>query len=244
VADQPFRIVAQNLPEHARNPIHTDAGAQAAGFPAALVAGVTSYAYLTHPLVVRWGIEWVASGSATVRFHRPLFAGDLLTCEVGEHGVTGWVSAPDDRRVEVTARRPSAGRNGEPESSDGEALQPLTVTLDGEFGSGYGERAGDDFCLYRDHGIVHPAVWPALANNVVHEQLAQGSWVHTRSTIRHHRAAREGAQAAVFAQVRRRFSTRHGNRAVLDVRVEVDGETVATLEHEALISLAGERSDR
>ncbi len=55
-----WSIKAQNLPEHARNPIHTDAGAQAAGFPRALVAGVTTYAYLTHPLIVAWGEDWLA----------------------------------------------------------------------------------------------------------------------------------------------------------------------------------------
>jgi hypothetical protein len=35
----PWTVVARNLPEHARNPIHTDAGAHAAGLPRALVAG-------------------------------------------------------------------------------------------------------------------------------------------------------------------------------------------------------------
>ena len=42
------QVVAQNLPEHARNPIHTDEGARAAGFDRALVAGVTTYAYLAN----------------------------------------------------------------------------------------------------------------------------------------------------------------------------------------------------
>ena len=55
-AQQPveWSVKAQNLPEHARNPIHTDAGAQAAGFPRALVAGVTtsvSYTHLTLPTI-------------------------------------------------------------------------------------------------------------------------------------------------------------------------------------------------
>ncbi len=245
---QPFRIVAQNLPEHARNAIHTDAGAQAAGFPAALVAGVTSYAYLTHPLAARWGMEWVAYGTTVVRFLRPVFAGDLLTCALSEAGVVGWVESPDDLRVEVSA---SLDRIDSPAQrvSVGPAplcgpLEPLTITLDGEFGSAYGERAGDDISLYREHGVVHPAVWPALANTVVQEQLAQGSWVHIRSSIRHCRAALVGAEATVAAHVLRRFTTRHGDRAVLDVQIEVDGETVATLEHEALVSLAAAHSNR
>ncbi|SVB41331.1 uncharacterized protein METZ01_LOCUS194185, partial [marine metagenome] len=39
-----WSVRARNLPEHARNPIHTDEGGRAAGFDAALVAGVTVYA--------------------------------------------------------------------------------------------------------------------------------------------------------------------------------------------------------
>ena len=35
-------------------------------------------------------------------------------------------------------------------------------------------------------GLVHPAVWPALANHLVHAEVARGSWIHTRSIIRHH----------------------------------------------------------
>jgi hypothetical protein len=35
----PWTVTAHNLPEHAPNPIHTDAGAHAAGSPRALMAG-------------------------------------------------------------------------------------------------------------------------------------------------------------------------------------------------------------
>src|SRR5680860_163226 len=61
-------VRARNLPEHAGNPIHTDAGARAEGFPSALVAGVTTYAYLTHPLVAAWGLDWLTRGGGEVRF--------------------------------------------------------------------------------------------------------------------------------------------------------------------------------
>ena len=51
----PWSIVARNLTDHASNPIHTDAGARAAGFPRALVAGVTTYTYCVHPIAEHWG---------------------------------------------------------------------------------------------------------------------------------------------------------------------------------------------
>jgi hypothetical protein len=59
-----WSTVARNLPEHETNPIHTDAGAQAAGFERALVAGVTSYAYCIHPIVEHFGVDWVERGGS------------------------------------------------------------------------------------------------------------------------------------------------------------------------------------
>ena len=77
---QLWSVVAVNLPEHARNAIHTDEGAQAAGFPAALVAGVTTYAYLAHVPLAAWGIEWLTSGGGELDLRSPVFAGDRLRC--------------------------------------------------------------------------------------------------------------------------------------------------------------------
>ena len=233
----PWQVVAQNLPEHARNPIHTDAGAQVAGFPRALVAGVTTYAYLTHPLLVGWGVDWLARGAAEVRFRRPVFDGDTLRCVPAVDGdavvVRAETDEPEQPRASVRAvpvgPSPAARRDGEP-------LDEHRVELRGEWGSDYGSRAGDDLSLCADLGVVHPAVWPALANNVVHLQVARGSWIHTRSIIRHHALAPAGALAIVRSTVVRRFAS-HGERAVLDVEIEVAGTIVATLEHEAIVAL-------
>jgi len=232
-----FTIHAANLPEHARNPIHTDAGAQAAGFPRALVAGVTTYAYLTHPIVDGWGMGWLRSGTAEVRFRSPVFDGDLLDCVPELDGdilrVDAVVGDRTRPRAVVMASRDGAAP---PQMRAGEQLRDRTILLDGELGAEYGERAGDDLALYTGSGVVHPAVWPALANLVVHADVARGAWVHTRSLIRHHGIARVGAQATVSAVVVERFDA-HGERAILDVRVEVDGVVVATLEHEAIVAL-------
>ncbi|MGB8857889.1 MAG: MaoC family dehydratase [Ilumatobacteraceae bacterium] len=230
-------MTAQNLPEHRRNPIHTDEGAQAAGFPRALVAGVTTYAYLTRPIVAAWGIHWLANGGGEVRFRRPVFDHDLLRCtpeadgdDVEVHALT---DEPEQPRAVFRAVRDSGPP---PVMQSGELLAPMRIQLLGEFGADYGLRAGDDLSLYADHGLVHPAVWPALANRIVHAQVARGGWIHTRSVIRHHAVARAGDIADVTAVVVRRFES-HGERAVLDVRIDVDGTIVSTLEHEAIIAL-------
>jgi acyl dehydratase len=232
-----WSVTAQNLPEHARNPIHTDSGAQAAGFPRALVAGVTTYAYLTHPIAAAWGLDWLGGGGGEVRFRRPVFDQDRLRCTPaivdGAVIVEAHTDEPEQPRAVFRAvpvgGPPLALRSGEP-------LAAKRVELTGEWGSDYGSRAGDDLALYAAHGWVHPAVWPALANHVVHTELARGSWIHTRSIVRHHGTAAAGAVADVRAVVVRRFES-HGERAVLDVHIEVDGRLVASLEHEAIIAL-------
>ncbi len=239
VQAETFSVRAHNLAEHARNAIHTDAGARAAGFPLALVAGVTTYAYLTHPPAALWGLDWVRSGGGEVRFMRPVFEHDLLDCvpHVGADGTTlvidGCVGEGDRPRAVFSAV--AACGVTPPPLDGGERLRPMSIELTGEWGD-YGARAGDTLAIYAEHGIVHPAVWPALANAVVHTQLARGSWIHTRSIVRHHALVPISAVAVVSAAVVDRFN-RTGERVVLDVRIEVDGALVASLEHEAIIAL-------
>ncbi|MBI4933028.1 MAG: MaoC family dehydratase [Actinobacteria bacterium] len=234
---QPWSIVAQNLPEHARNRIHTDDGAREAGFPRALVAGVTTYAYLTHPIAEAWGLGWVSSGGGEVRFRRPVFDGDLVRCVVepidGGVAVAAVTDEPEQPRAVFRA---VARAEAQAAMRPGELLPVKRIPLDAEWGSDYGARAGDPFDLYVRNGIVHPAVWPALANHVVHTEVARGSWIHTRSIVRHHALAPAGDTAEVRSTVVRRFES-HGERAVLDVHIVVNDQVVASLEHEAIVAL-------
>jgi len=232
-----WTVTAQNLPEHARNPIHTDEGARAAGFPRALVAGVTTYAYLAHPLLAAWGDDWLARGGGEVRFRRPVFDHDLVRCTPVTDGEAVVVQALTDESEQPRAVLRGV-RDGGPLSAmrAGEPLAVKRVLLADEWGADYGARAGDDLALCSELGIVHPAVWPALANHLVHTQVARGSWVHTRSIVRHHGTAPAGSTAEVHGVVVRRFDS-HGERAILDVHIVVDGVVVASLEHEAIVAL-------
>jgi acyl dehydratase len=232
----PWSIVARNLPEHADNPIHTDAGARAAGFERALVAGVTSYAYCCHPVIERFGLDWATSGEAEVRFISPVFDGDLLSFPVvdrADGGLDMVVTAARDGGPLVAMSGWRTHRSSF-EPRQGETLAPVTVRLEGKYGADYAARAGDDQQDCVAAGVVHPAIWPALANYVFHRQLARGSWVHTRSIIRHQGLAISGAEAEVSTVVVGRFH-RNGERAVADVVIRVDGAIVATLEHEAIV---------
>ena len=229
---------AVNSAEHSTNAIHTDAGARAAGFPGALVAGVTTYAYLTHPVVAAWGLDWVGSGGAEVRFDSPVFDGDKVACTptVDADAVTVSATVDDEPRATLRAVR----RGGAVLSArSGETLPARQIVLDGRYGSNYGSAVGDDLGIYAREGIVHPAVWPALANLVFAEQLVRGSWIHLRSAISHHAVAPTGATATVHSVVVDRSTRRSGERAVADITIEIDGQVVATVEHEAIIALPG-----
>ena len=119
---------------------------------------------------------------------------------------------------------------------EGEVLPSKEFQLIDTFSCDYGSRAGDDLLFFADRGLVHPAVWPALANDIVYNFVARGSWVHMRSIIRHHATAAVGATAELRSVVVKRFES-HGERAVLDVHIVVDDQVVASLEHEAIVAL-------
>jgi acyl dehydratase len=208
-----------------------------------LVAGVTTYAYLTRPLVAAWGVDWLRRGGGEVRFRAPVFAGDAVTC-----ATTAIDDGSDPERVRVDAICAERGESprvtfsavrdagSPPAQRPGEQLESRCYVLDGHYGHDYGARAGDDLELYERERLVHPAVWPAIANNVFATDLVRGAWIHTRSIVRHHDAVPAGASVDVHAVVVDRFE-RHGQRAVVDVVIELDGRPVATLEHEAIVDL-------
>ncbi len=237
-----WTVNARNLADHGGNAIHTDAGARAAGFPGALVAGVTTYAYLTHPIVEAWGADWLTAGSALIRFRSPVFDGDLLELRPSpqvDGNVLVEVARADAAGALATMIAGRSSTEPPPARRPGEELEPMAVVLDGQWGSDYGWRAGDDLSIYGERGVVHPAAWPTLANHITHAQVVRGSWIHTRSVIRHHALAMAGSSAFIEATVIDRFTRSTGERAILDVTIDVDGVRVATIEHEAIIALPG-----
>jgi acyl dehydratase len=72
------RVRARNLFRKAANRIHDDEVARRHGYAGALVAGVTLYGYLSRLAVDAWGLDWLARGTASVRFLRPVYDGDEL----------------------------------------------------------------------------------------------------------------------------------------------------------------------
>lgn len=234
-----WSAVAQNLPEHAHNTIHTDEGARAAGFAGALVAGVTTYAYLLHPLIEAWGLDWVAKGGCELRLRAPVLQNDLVRCvpRAGDDDtviVDALVGEDTNPRAVVRAWRVDERVQGD---RPGEDLPVHRFTLDDKHGPDYAMRAGDNLNLLVEHGVVHPAAWPSLANGIFSTELVRGPWIHTRSRITHHGLALAGADIEITSRVIERF-VRSGERAIVDMVIKADGAVVCTIEHEAIIDLS------
>ena len=233
-----WSVHAKNLPEHSLNPIHTDEGGKAAGFDGALVAGVTVYAYLTNPILTLWGVDWLREGSSVVEFKSPVLADELVECitVLDDMSLNVNATVSNQIRAQCTAFIGKPVSSNSPDSSI-ELLETEEIHLVNEW-ENYGHRLGDDHEIYSDLGVIHPAVWPSLANYVVEKNLVTGAWVHTRSKISHHDLVQIGSVATLESRVINRFETKAGNRAVINVAVTVEGGKVAEVEHEAIVSLS------
>lgn len=236
---RPWTVQTRNLPEHADNAIHTDAGARAAGFPSALVAGVTTYAYLTHPLVEAWGIDWLSRGGGEVRFRAPVVAGARVDCvptALDDGSVVMEAVCPDQERNPRVSFHAVRDAGPPPAMRTGERLATRQFVLGHDVAADYGLRAGDDLTLYADRGLMHPVTWLNIANRVFSTDLVDGAWIHTRSIVRHHAPGPVGATVDVHATEVDRYE-RGGTRAIVDMLIEHDGQPIASLEHEAIVAL-------
>ena len=118
-ATLPERSVrARNLFRDAANRIHDDAGARQHGYAGALVAGVTIYGYLARVAVETLGVEWLRRGTATVRFARPVYDGDLLALSGRIVGAVRAETAGEVVRRDRGARPSRRGR-GDPDGGPG-----------------------------------------------------------------------------------------------------------------------------
>ena len=70
---QPWQGEAYNQVPESENRIHSDEVARTHGFKGALVPGVTVTAYLCHPAVAAWGMDWLARGRCRAVVSTPLY---------------------------------------------------------------------------------------------------------------------------------------------------------------------------
>lgn len=257
----PWRLTARNLPAHAGNPIHTDAGAQAAGFPSALVAGVTVHAWLTHPAVAAWGDDWRRWGGGSVRFRRPVFDREEVTCvaeaDADEPGALriGALGGADPVARAILVARPPDDSLVAPDPFDPvprhdrfeadaavlsavESLGSIDCVLDGEWGATYAAESGDDLAAYADGRTVHPGVYLEAAHLALTRNIGLPAWIHTASTYRHHGALLAvGTEVSVRSRVVEARVRKGRDEIRLDVQLVVGDRVAVSVDHEAIIRL-------
>jgi hypothetical protein len=81
---QSWKGEAFSQSQESENRIHSDEVAREYGFKGGLVPGVTVSAYLIHPAVEAWGLDWLGRGRASVKVGKPLYDGRPFRVEVSE----------------------------------------------------------------------------------------------------------------------------------------------------------------
>src|SRR5690349_22935179 len=90
----PYRVIARNAATLSDNKIHSDEGARSHGFRGGLVPGITTFGYMTRPVVEAFGLAWLDHGSASIRLQKPVYEGEAIE-------VLGVVSAVTPEGVDI-----------------------------------------------------------------------------------------------------------------------------------------------
>ncbi len=96
---------AFNQVPDSKNEIHGDKVAKDFGFKGGLVPGVTVSAYLIHPAVEAFGMDYLERGYAHVRVNKPLYDNEMFEVQITEQSEHGYSASivPPDRPASATA---------------------------------------------------------------------------------------------------------------------------------------------
>ena len=88
-----WQAIAFNTSPDSDNRIHSDEMARGYGFKGGLVPGVVVSAYLIHPGVQAWGMEWLTRGHSKVVIHKPTYDGDSFHVKLTDISDSSYQSA-------------------------------------------------------------------------------------------------------------------------------------------------------
>ena len=251
-----YRVRARNTSADSENKIHDDATAATYGFRGGLVPGITVYAYMTVPLVERFGFAWLESGSMQVKFHQPFYDGEQIAVQgeidegsdpvkiaitaAREDGIvcatalatindrSAWLGEPALKNY-PTAVLPPLDARPIPSSA---SLIPGTVlgSLDQMVNlsaSDVLERLDEPLPIYRGpQAVEHPFVLLRAANEMLMYNYKLGPWIHTASDLINWSAAHDGDALSVRGRVADRFERKGHEFVVLDVLTVANADRV------------------
>ena len=259
-------VVAHNYAEESTNRIHSDEVASQYGFRGGLVPGVGDYAYMTQPVVEALGSAWLATGSMTAKFLKPVYDGETVTiqcnvteadpvcfgvelhnaedtvCAVGTAGMNGRREplAADNYPVHplpaMAERRPATAAS----LPAGTVLGSLEFTLDlAALASSYPEKVRDPLPIYQGPAaLCHPSYLLEQANQILAQNVDLGPWIHTGSQVQHYGLARDGDTLSLRGRVADSYIRRGHDFAVLELALFAgDLRPIAHVKHTAVIRL-------
>jgi hypothetical protein len=261
--------IAYNHADDSENEIHSDEVARRYGFRGGLVPGVSVYAYLVHPAVVAWEMDWLTHGSSSVVLRKPLYHGGAFRVEPALEGprayrgtvldpqgtvcAEGHVSLP-----EAPAPAPEARRGDPPVPPYASRPQATRATLEALRERGMGAArmswpsAGEPDRYLEDldgmpklvrldiGGFANPAFTLGLANWALAANVRMGPWIHAESRAQNHAAIAKGSELVVESSVADVFE-RGGHEFVdLTVTAYLEPDTpVMSAYHRAIYKLRG-----
>lgn len=250
---QGYSVVAFNTATASANKIHDDAVAQRFGFHGGLVPGVDVFAYLCHPPVDAWGLDWLERGTIRARFLKPVYdgrrveitaAGDgalELRDDAGELCAEGVAGLPDQPApVPDPADWPDVDQVTDPPVAAPEVLVPGTAfglaphRFHAEVAQQYLADVREEAAIYPKERVAHPGWILRDANYVLSANVRLGPWIHVESVVQHHGLVRDDEEVAARAVVTKEWDHKGHRFVELDVLHLADGRPVARTSHTAI----------
>ena len=257
-----YSVRTHNTHASSENRMHSDEVAAQYGFKGALVPGVTVFSHMTYPLVAKYGVDWLARGSADVTFAKPAYDGELLAihCKPATTPESYAVTCLNEQGVELASM--SAQLAEAPLTVDARAkiapALPREKQLIGwdlmEIGVPFPALAWtptpadnfawcadvrDGLAIYREGPApaLHPGFILRQANLVLRHRFTLPAWIHTGSRISFHDVARAGETFEVRAIPEDKWQRRGHEFVRLYVCLMRDGRVVAQILHTAIFQL-------
>ena len=252
-----YRVRARNTATDSENKIHDDTTAASFGFRGGLVPGVTVFAYVTVPIVERFGVAWLERGSMQIKFYQPFYDGEevIVRAEVNESAdpiSIALTAARDDGTACATALATVSDRSawiGEARLEDypeaplppiearpipsrellvpGTALGSLTETVSLPDTTVL-ENLDERLPIYGGAGAVaHPYTLLSLANQILVRNYKLGPWIHAASDLINWSAVRNGEEISVRGRISECFERRGHEFVVLDLLLVASNNRVA-----------------
>lgn len=249
-----YSVIAFNTSAASDNKIHDDAVASKLGFKGGLVPGVDVYAYMVHPVMEAFGVDFLERGTLSARFMTPVYdgletsvkfdpsTGEVIVESAGILCASGQASLPETKAAipdlaDYPITEPPAER---PEASDesmvaGQIFGSETIEVTEEGHLNYLKAIRETSSFYQDEKIIHAGYLLRRANRALTLNVELGPWIHVGSEVAHFGPARVGETLSTRSIVTANYEQKGHKFVDLDVFVLTsDDRPVVRIQHKSI----------